>query len=372
MTETKVRAMLVSAILVMSTVPPLGALYFLDRAVQTSLDLGFNPRIARGLDIGAESLKTLRRLDPPQQDQYRAKFETIEELRRIYSQPEWLKAQVVAPLRIYVGIGLTAVVLVAVLIATLLSRGISMAYRNLFSELLAERDRVRYLQQMASWQELARALAHEIKNPLTPVEVLLSSLGRAYAEKSPEQFRHQLSDTQEMIAEELSHLKRTVARFSEFARLPKPDLLEHHPVDVVGKHIQALQASFPDASIILNPEEQARDARVKMDSSLFRQVLMNVINNGVEANRGRAVTFTVRISAQTAWVHIDVANDGVPVTPSIATRLFEPYVSERRAPDNMGLGLAIAKKIVSEHNGSMEYAEVAGHPTFKIMLPRVN
>lgn len=372
MTETKVRVMLVAAILVMSTVPTLGALYFLDRGVQTSLDLGFNPRIARGLDIGAESLKTLRTLDPPRQDQYRAKFQTIEELRRIYSQPEWLKAQVVAPLRIYVGIGLVTVLLVAVLIASLLSRGISAAYRNLFSELLAERDRVRYLQQMASWQELARTLAHEIKNPLTPVEVLLSSLGRAHAEKSPEQFRRQLQDTQQMIAEELSHLKRTVARFSEFARLPKPELLEHDPVDIVSKHIQALQASFPDVSISLTPEEQAHYARVKMDSSLFRQVLMNIINNGVEANRGRALTFNVRISVQTASVHIDVANDGLPVSPSIASRLFEPYVSERHAQDNMGLGLAIAKKLVSEHGGSISHAEEAGHPAFKITLPRVS
>ncbi len=122
----------------------------------------------------------------------------------------------------------------AVGVAMLLHRRISRTYKVTFHELMAQRDRVSYLEQMASWQELARILAHEIKNPLTPIEVLVTSLSRAYQSKSAEAFREQLSQAQLMIGEELDHLKRTVSRFSEFARLPAAQLVEESPAHRSG------------------------------------------------------------------------------------------------------------------------------------------
>jgi signal transduction histidine kinase len=369
MTENKVRALLIGAILVMSTVPPLGAFYFLDDAVQKSLNLGFNSRIERGLDIASDSLKSLKRLDPKDEETYRQRFEEVEELQRIYAQPEWLKAQILGPTRVYFGIGLAALVLLAVLIASALSRQIRAAYRQIISELLAERERSRYLEQMASWQELARILAHEIKNPLTPVEVMVSSLERAYREKSPDQFSKQLHETQQIVAEELSHLKRTVARFSEFARLPDPAPAILQAFEVINSHLPAVQAAYPDTGITVRARNEARAARVRLDPSLFRQVLMNIVGNGVEANRGSMIRFDIHIVCGSHSVSINIANDGVPVPAAIADRLFDPYVSEQRSQENMGLGLAIVKKIVVEHQGEIAYREQDGRPTFVITLP---
>jgi nitrogen-specific signal transduction histidine kinase len=98
---------------------------------------------------------------------------------------------------------------------------------------------------------------------------------------------------------------------------------------------------------------------------------MNIIGNGVEANPGREVTFTITVSATRSSVHVDISNDGEAVPAKIAPRIFDPYVSGRGGGDNMGLGLAIVKKIVMEHNGEIAYAEVDGHPRFSICLPRV-
>ncbi len=371
MTENRVRALLIATILVMSTVPPLGAFYFLDHAVQTSLNLGFNARIESGLQIGSDSLKSLKRLDPQNAEGYRRSFNEIEELQRIYSQPEWLKSKITGSIRIYFGLGLAALVLLAVLIASGLSRRIGSAYRHIFSELLAERERRQYLEQMASWQELARILAHEIKNPLTPVEVMVSSLDRGYREKSPEQFGAQLHETQHIVAEELSHLKRTVARFSEFARLPDSQPTELQLFEVVTKHVPAILATFPEVEIKVTARHDAKLARVRLDASLFRQVMMNIVGNGVEANRGRAVQFDIQICCESDDVSISISNDGVPVPTSIADRLFEPYVSEQRSLENVGLGLAIVKKIVMEHQGEIAYRELDKRPTFVIMLQRV-
>lgn len=369
MTEARVRILLIGTILVMSTVPLLGAFYFLDSAVATSLNLGFNPRIEQGLDIGTESLKTLRRLDPQHQQDYRRKFETLVDLERIYSQPDWLKGNILRPLRIYFGLGLAALVLIAVTIAALLSRRITSAYGAMMDELLAERERVRYLLQMESWQELARVLAHEIKNPLTPVEVMMSSLGRAYSEKGPAAFEQQLADTQRMVLEELAHLKRTVARFSEFSRLSRPELALQNPAAVVRQHLPAVQASFPTARVQLGTCDLSEATRVPMDSALFRHVLMNIVSNGVEANDGRQVTFDVRLSRRGKSVDIRLVNDGAPVPAALAEHLFEPYISERKNKENMGLGLAIVKKIIVEHGGTVRYLEREGYPMFVVTLP---
>jgi len=372
MTEARVRILLIGTLLVMSTVPFLGAFYFLDSAVETSLNLGFNLRIEQGLDIGTESLKALRRLDPQHQQDYRRKFETLVDLERIYSQPDWLKGNILRPLRIYFGSGLTALVLIAMAIAALLSRRITSAYGAMMAELLAERERVRYLRQMESWQDLARVLAHEIKNPLTPVEVMMSALDRAYSEKGPAAFRQQLADTQRMVAEELAHLKRTVARFSEFSRLSRPEPAPQNPVVVVRQHLSAVQASFPTACVQLGTCELSEATRVSMDAALFRHVLMNIVSNGVEANEGQRVTFNVGLSRRGKSVDIRIANDGVPVPAALAEYLFEPYVSERRNKENMGLGLAIVKKIIVEHGGTVRYLQREGYPVFVITLPSIS
>jgi len=369
MTEARVRLLLTATIVIMSVVPTLGAFYFLDRAVQTSLNLGFNARIEQGLDIGADSLKTLRRLDPAHQEDYRAQFEVLLDLKRIYSQPDWLKSNILRPLRIYFGLGLSVLVLLAVGIATLLAQQIAAAYRRMLTELLSERERVRDLRQMASWQELARVLAHEIKNPLTPVEVLMSSLGKAHAEKPPQAFGQQLADTQRVVAEELAHLKRTVNRFSDFSRLPKPELLPQHPAEVIERHLPALQASFPDARLHLEARELSSRERVAIDSALFRHVLSNIVSNAVEANPARQLQVLISLHRRGKSVQVRIANDGIPVPPAIAEQLFEPYISTRSGKENMGLGLAIVKKIIIEHGGSIRYLEQEGRPVFAINLP---
>jgi signal transduction histidine kinase len=102
--------------------------------------------------------------------------------------------------------------------------------------------------------------------------------------------------------------------------------------------------------------------------TLFRQVLSNLIRNGIEANPGKRVRFTMTLE-QGAITTVRVANDGIPVSPEISARMFDPYVSTKAGSDNMGLGLAIVKKIVLEHGGDIRYEVRDGHPEFTITLP---
>jgi signal transduction histidine kinase len=371
MSDHKIGFMLVCTILITTVVPLAAAFYLVNRTLQTSLNLGFNPQIVQALERSSANLKTLKNLDPDHRDRYRQEFEAIESLHYVYAQPQWVKGSILGSLEIYFGAGLICALLLSVSVAIILSRRIRTSYRDTFEELLTQREKVRYLEQMSSWQELAKVLAHEIKNPLTPIEVLVTSLGRAYQSKTPEEFQAQLGRTQTIVAEELQHLKQTVSRFSEFARLPQAQLVEANPAAVIERQLQAVAAVFATAQLQLDVQDCSPEARVRMDPSLLRHVLMNIVRNGVEANPGRSVHFKIRVTSTAGSVLLDLLNDGEPVRAEIIARIFDPYVSDKSGKDNMGLGLAIVKKIILEHGGEIVYAEAAGHPRFTISLPLV-
>ncbi len=370
MQEKTVRRLLFLAIFIVAVLPLGAALYFLDDALQTSLDLGFNNSIVRALDAHAADLKALKNLDPTNEARYRSEFEAVERLRRVYYRPELLKERVLKSLRIYFAAGVIAVLLASLLLAAMLGRRITRAYKATFDELIRQRERARYLEEMGSWQELARMLAHEIKNPLTPIEVLVSSLSKSYLSKSEPEFREQLRLTQTMIAEELDHLKNTVSKFSEFARLPVAHLTVQRLAPLLEQLASAVAASLELADIEVSPPADTPDVCARVDATLLRQVLNNIVRNGIEANPGRRVRFSIAVAASADWIEVSIANDGRPVPADIAARVFDPYVSGGSGKDNMGLGLAIVKKITLEHGGDIAYQEREGQPVFVVRLQR--
>jgi signal transduction histidine kinase len=371
MRDRNVKALLLCTIAMMTAVPLIASFYFLDDALQRSLNLGFNPPIVRALDIAAQNLKTLKTADPVNEARYREQFAQIGELQHVYSQPDVLKRTILDSLKTYFGVGLVGALLAAIAVALSLSRSINMSYQTTFDELLKHRDRVRYLEQMASWQELARILAHEIKNPLTPIEVLVTSLGRAHADRSREEFAELLKQTQSMVREEIGHLKQTVRTFGDFAKLPSPRLETLAPSKVIREQLGSLSASFEMARLELDASGCPEGLQARLDWTLFRQVIRNIIANGVEANAGRVVKFEIRVSGDASMARIAISNDGVPVPTEIAARMFDPYVSGKADGQNVGLGLAIVKKVVIEHDGEIAYDEVAGQPRFTISIARV-
>lgn len=369
--DRKVRLLLFLAIFIVSALPLLAALHLLDNALKTSLSLGFNAQVTQALEDGAENLKTLRRLDPEHQAAYRQQFESLQQLHQIYSDPEMIRRGILGSLRIYFALGFIAVVAVSVFVAVLLSRRIARAYKSTFDELIAQREKVRYLQEISSWQELAKVLAHEIKNPLTPIEVLVSSLDRSHQTLSSTEFAQHLSRTQVMIGEELQHLKRTVNKFADFARLPAVQLTQVDLREALAKILQAISAPLESAQIELQFAESAPVA-VALDSTLFRQVLANIVRNGIEANPRQLVRFEIAVCLQQASVEIAVANGGVPVPAELTERIFDPYVSTKSSAENMGLGLAIVRKIVIDHGGDIHYEQRGARPAFVIVLPRLH
>jgi signal transduction histidine kinase len=369
MKRAEVNVSLLLTILVMSVVPLAAAFFLLDHTLETSLNLGFNSQVVGALDAAASNLRTLGRVDSDRRESYRAQFEDLQRLKEVYGDPSLIRSSIKNSLKIYFGLGFVATIVLSVVAAVVLSRRISGRYRVMFEELMQQREKVRYLQEMSSWQELARMLAHEIKNPLTPIEVLVSSLSRSYLQKSAGEFRMQLAKTEGMINEELTHLKNTVNRFSEFARLPQVVTSEQDLPELLEQQLAVLANTLEDATIHF--ETAAKEVRVRVDPTLFRQVLANILRNGIEANPGQRVRFDIQLTVSDAHACITLMNDGVPIPQELTMRIFDPYVSTKTGKNNMGLGLAIVRKIMIEHGGDVTYLEQGGRPNFMITIPRL-
>ena len=199
--------------------------------------------------------------------------------------------------------------------------------------------------RLAAWAEMARIIAHEIKNPLTPIRLSVEHLREVWKRQSPD-FDRVLEECVSNVLRQTEELRRSAAEFSDYARLPDPQI---RPMEV-GALARNGAAAYAGAAGIRWVIEAEPGLWAEGDSRLIERVLSNLIGNAVDALRGRG---RIRISAHRRGERIVVAveDDGPGVPPDLLPRLFDPYFSAKSG--GTGLGLAIAKKVVEEHGGSI-------------------
>jgi nitrogen fixation/metabolism regulation signal transduction histidine kinase len=239
------------------------------------------------------------------------------------------------------------------------------AFNHMTSELRSTTERLVASERIAAWQEVARRLAHEIKNPLTPIQMSLETLlaaQRAQDARFPTLFR----DSAAVVLEEVDRLRRIVDEFSRFARLPKPQLA---PVDLgeLAQSVLALYATPPEGITLLPTLQTGVVALADRDQ--LTQVLVNLVKNAEEAMAGKGGAVRVRVKGTEADAIVEVEDSGPGIPPEHRARIFEPYFTTKEG--GTGLGLAIAARILQEHGGKLE---VGGEPgegaRFSVVLPR--
>jgi PAS domain S-box-containing protein len=220
-------------------------------------------------------------------------------------------------------------------------------------------------QRHAAWGEVARRLAHEIKNPLTPIQLSAERLEHRLSGKLAEQDADMLSRSTRTIVKQVAQLKGMVDAFSQYARTPEMQL---QPLDLnlLVREVLALYEAHKPA-IALELQEDLPP--VRGDSGRLRQVIHNLLQNAEQAVAdSSAPRIRVRTVLTEGTARLGVMDNGPGFPQEILQRAFEPYVTTR--PKGTGLGLAIVKKIVEEHNGSIEIANVAaGGAEVIIVLP---
>lgn len=218
-------------------------------------------------------------------------------------------------------------------------------FNEMTRRLAESQARVQYLNQVSAWQGIARKLAHEIKNPLTPILLAVQQVHEGYKGDDARHART-LETAREIVEQEVQVLGRLVTNFSNFARLPRVSPKAEDLVAFLG---DVLLATTQYADVTLNRPDAAVAAPI--DRDLLRQAFVNLIKNGAEACRDAEIEPTIEITVDRAEdgsvVHIDDNGPGVP--PADRERIFDPYVTGKH--DGTGLGLAIVKKIVLDHGG---------------------
>jgi two-component system, NtrC family, nitrogen regulation sensor histidine kinase NtrY len=247
---------------------------------------------------------------------------------------------------------------------------LSRAFNHMLGEIETNRGRIEYLQQLATWQGMARRLAHEIKNPLTPIQLAVQEIHQRYTGSDPG-YRQVVNTTLEVVEAEVGTLRRLVSEFSDFARLPKAKV---SPDDLFA----FLEAQRDQRSLSATPQSGARvefeipsgSAPVRLDRQMFRRVLINLINNASQATRGREGAL-IRIVAEQPrgkWLRLHVDDNGPGIPEALRPTIFDPYVTHTAG--GTGLGLAIVKKIVVEHGGTIDVDQSpGGGARISIVLP---
>jgi two-component system nitrogen regulation sensor histidine kinase NtrY len=243
------------------------------------------------------------------------------------------------------------------------------AFNDMTRQLAEQRERLVQTERVAAWRELARRLAHELKNPLFPLQLTVENLQRA-REQTSEQFDEIFFESTATMRAELENLKAIVSRFSDFAKMPAP---EFEPVDLNESVRSVVKLFEPQFSTVgrppIAPELYLDEnlARLQADPILLRRALENLILNSLDAMPAGG-TLTVRTSQHNGSVRLDVTDTGAGLTPEECARLFTPYYTSKQ--HGTGLGLAIVQSVVSDHGGkiAVESAPGAG-ATFRIELP---
>jgi signal transduction histidine kinase len=257
------------------------------------------------------------------------------------------------------------------------------SFNHMTAELVSQRERLVQTERVAAWRELARRLAHELKNPLFPLQLTVENLIRARA-LDPDEFDEVFRESTQTLGMEIANLKTIIGRFSDFSKMPKPQIermdvkdallrvmmlyfpgLTRTPTTLEDKETdEAIVESKVDCSFEFSLDEMWIDA----DPELLHRALSNLVLNAIDAmpDGGKLILCAKPLAAH---IEIRVSDTGAGLTPEECDRLFTPYYTTKQ--HGTGLGLAIVQSVISDHNGSIT---VESHPnqgaTFIITLPK--
>ena len=215
-------------------------------------------------------------------------------------------------------------------------------------------------QRMAAWGDVARRIAHEIKNPLTPIQLSAERLKRKFAPLVGDQSEMLVQYT-DVIIRQTGDLRRIVDEFSKFARMPEPELRNHDLVTILRDAALLQEAAMPDVKLVVKLPK--KPVMADMDATMISQAMVNLIKNAGEAIEGLTEKgapdgfqseIRIALAQRDGQIEIDISDNGIGL-PEDRARLFEPYVTTRAA--GTGLGLPIVKKIIEEHGGTLQLVD---------------
>jgi nitrogen fixation/metabolism regulation signal transduction histidine kinase len=238
------------------------------------------------------------------------------------------------------------------------------SFNTMTKELNSSRKRLIQAEKESVWRDMARVLAHEIKNPLTPIRLSIERLERKYYSSSKD-FDQVFGNVKKTIHEEVNNLQTLASEFSQFARLPVARPVNYSIHDQLQEIIKPYQDK---AKIILSIN--AESDHISADVDQMKQVFTNLIQNSIQSLESDNRLIEIETSANTHYIQVMIKDHGQGINPKDLDKIFEPYFSKREK--GTGLGLAIVKRIIEQHDGTITAASDPGAgATFTLTFPKL-
>jgi len=234
------------------------------------------------------------------------------------------------------------------------------AFNQMTRELRASKQALFHAQRIAAWRDIARKIAHEIKNPLTPIRLSAERLKKKY--NSPD-FEKILNKSVDTIIKEVDSLKTLVTEFSEFARMPQLNLNVENLNHIIIETLNMFEA-LSDIKIVTELEKDL--PLLNLDKQRIKEVIVNLINNSIEALNGKkGAKIKIKTYSRTnvfgRFVYLNIEDNGPGMEKEVLDRIFDPYFTTKK--EGTGLGLSIVEKIVTEHHGRIKCESIKGKGT---------
>jgi nitrogen fixation/metabolism regulation signal transduction histidine kinase len=242
------------------------------------------------------------------------------------------------------------------------------SFNHMTRQLTSQRERLVQSERVAAWRELARRLAHELKNPLFPLQLTVENLARA-RELPPAEFDEVFRESTQTLGMEIANLKTIIGRFSDFSKMPKPQLERIDASDIVTR-VQSLYGAAgaqAGTKILFEAEVSTQPMPLMADPELLHRALSNLVLNAMDAMPDGG-TLTLSAQPRGNQVEIRVADTGGGMTSEECERLFTPYYTTKQ--HGTGLGLAIVQSVVADHAGTIAVESRAGGGTAFVITLR--
>jgi len=246
---------------------------------------------------------------------------------------------------------------------------LAIAFNDMTRTLATQRERLVQTERVAAWRELARRLAHELRNPLFPMQITIENLQKA-RKLDAKQFLEVFNESTATLKAELANLNTIVGRFSDFSKMPAPHFARVNVNEVLRNAVRLFEPQFAAVGKpTITPELFLTDPlpEIDADPDLLHRAFQNLVLNAMDAMPAGG-TLALRTSERDGNVRIEVTDTGKGLTPEECSRLFTPYYTTKQM--GTGLGLAIIQSVISDHHGNISVTSEEGHgATFRIDLP---
>ena len=243
-------------------------------------------------------------------------------------------------------------------------------FNHMTRTLTAQKEKLVQTERVAAWRELARRLAHELRNPLFPMQITIENLYRA-RQLGPTQFQEVFAEGTATLKAELANLNSIVGRFSDFSKMPNPQFTRVNVNESLRNAVRLFEPQFTAVGKpAITTEYFLRESlpEIDADPDLLHRALQNLVLNALDAMPAGG-TLTLRTADASDTVRIEVSDTGKGLTPEECSRLFTPYYTTKQ--QGTGLGLAIVQSVVSDHHGTISVSSEEGcGAAFRIDLPK--